>query len=513
MHHEEEDVQGTSTVPTLYGSHHGDMTQIVPVEVEGGDVSITDSIVPYGSTHSMITRLRTRNFDETMAGTGKKPVVASYEVGTKRQRMTQESPKANVQQIAIYGGGQVMAATEEVPRSYPEATTDADCDEWEKAIASELESLTANKTWKLVPRPAHQRPIGCCWLFALKQTYAPVAYLNSIRAKLAKCAADGFEIEQCDVDTAFLYGKLNEEIYMELPDGLRELIALAEAEGEDDVVCLLLQSLYGLKQASRVWNETIDNHLKNMGFKAVDADPCAYTSDEGDGEYIVCLYLGDVPIAAKAKTIIASVKAAIAEKFKIKDLGRARFILGIMIDYDIECRALRISQNAYAESIIKKFGQANVKPCLQPLQAGVHFTKVDQPQTGANKAKMSSKPYRSLEGSLMYLESGTRSDISIAVAQLSRITIKDVGLTYDGRQGTQLVAYADADWVGNRDSTVALSSTDAEYMALRDIVKEVVWVRLLLKDIGSEQEGGSVIYEDNQGAMVLAKNTGSSVLG
>ncbi|KAG3166077.1 hypothetical protein PC128_g19801 [Phytophthora cactorum] len=382
-----------------------------------------------------------------MAGTGKKPVVASYEVGTKRQRMTQESPKANVQQIAIYGGGQVMAATEEVPRSYPEATTDADCDEWKKAIASELESLTANKTWKLVPRPAHQRPIGCCWLFALKQTYAPVAYLNLIRAKLAKCAADGFEIEQCDVDTAFLYGKLNEEIYMELPDGLRELIALAEAEGEDDVVCLLLQSLR---------STLIPVHIQVM--KAT-----ASTS---------CVYLGDVPIAAKAKTIIASVKAAIAEKFKIKDLGRAHFILGIMIDYDIECRALRISQNAYAESIIKKFGQANVKPCLQPLQAGVHFTKVDQPQTGANKAKMSSKPYRSLE--------------EIRVVRYL-LKIKDVGLTYDGRQGTQLVAYADADWVGNRDSTVALSSTNAEYMALRGSMKEVVCVGLLLKDIGSEQ--------------------------
>ncbi|GMF17004.1 unnamed protein product [Phytophthora lilii] len=116
---------------------------------------------------------------------------------------------------------------EGVPKSYEEATTSADRDEWKKAIASELESLIANKTWKLVPRPAHQRTIGCRWVFALKhnekgevvrysqrhgidyeETYSPVAYLNSIRAKLAKCCADGMHIEQCDVDTAFLYGKL-----------------------------------------------------------------------------------------------------------------------------------------------------------------------------------------------------------------------------------------------------------------------------------------------------------------
>ncbi|KAE8961469.1 hypothetical protein PF002_g30828 [Phytophthora fragariae] len=138
-----------------------------------------------------------------------------------------------------------MAATEEVPKTYAEATARRDQDEWKVAIASELESLIANKTWKLVPKPAHQRPISCRWVLALKrgekgqvvrykarlvakgysqhhgidydETYSPVAYLNSVRAMLAKCSADGMEIEQHDVDTASLYGKLEEKIYMELP--------------------------------------------------------------------------------------------------------------------------------------------------------------------------------------------------------------------------------------------------------------------------------------------------------
>ncbi|KAG3206465.1 hypothetical protein PC128_g676 [Phytophthora cactorum] len=106
-----------------------------------------------------------------------------------------------------------------------------------------------------------------------------------------------------------------------------------EAKGEDDVLCLLLQCLYGLKQVSRVWNETIDNHLKSMGFKAVDADPCVYTRGEGDNECIVYLYVDDIVIAAKEK-------AGIAEKFNTKYLGRARFIIGIKIDYDMECNTL-----------------------------------------------------------------------------------------------------------------------------------------------------------------------------
>ncbi|KAE8901065.1 hypothetical protein PF010_g29277 [Phytophthora fragariae] len=196
------------------------------------------------------------------------------------------------------------------------------------------------------------------------ETYSPVAYLNSVRAILAKCGAEAMKIEQCDVDTAFLYGKLEEEIYMELPEELIELLELAEAEGEDDVVCMLLQNLYGLKLTLRVWNETIDKHLKSMGF---DADPWVYTRGESEDACIVCIYVDDMLIASRQKTVIASVKAGIAEKFRIKDLGRARFILSIAIDYDMERRTLGISQKAYTESIIKKFGQENAKPCLTPL--------------------------------------------------------------------------------------------------------------------------------------------------
>ncbi|KAE9014700.1 hypothetical protein PF011_g7939 [Phytophthora fragariae] len=217
---------------------------------------------------------------------------------------------------------------------------------------------------------------------------------------LAKCGADGMEIEQCVVDTVFLYGKLEEEICMELPEGLRELMELAEAEGEDDVVCMLLQSF---KQASRVWNETIDEHLKSMGFEPADADPCVYTSGEGEDECIVCLYVDDMLTASRQKAVIASVKAGIAEKFRIKDLGRARFILGIEFDYDMERRTLGISQKAYTESIIKKCGQENAKPCLTLLEPGVQLTKADEPQTEEDKTKMKSKPYRSLMGSVMYL--------------------------------------------------------------------------------------------------------------
>ncbi|KAE9158906.1 hypothetical protein PF005_g32252 [Phytophthora fragariae] len=293
----------------------------------------------------MITRSRTRYIEETTdpeeAEGRKKQIVAPSAIETKRQKVSQARVKPSDELLAIEGG-QLMAATEEVPKTYADATTRQDQDEWKKAIASELKSLIVNKTRKLVPKPAHQRPIGCRWVFALKrdekgqvvrykarlvakgysqrhgidyeETYSPVAYLNSIRAMLAKCSAEGMEIEQCDVDTAFLYGELEEEIYMKLPEGLRELLELTEAQGED-VVYMLLQILTGHCGAPVMWRST--------------------------------------------------------------------------------------------------------------------FQK-----------------------------------------------------------------------------TVALSSTEDEYMALSDCVKECVWMRRLLKDIGAEQVGATVIYEDNQGAMALAKNVG-----
>ncbi|POM58538.1 Retrovirus-related pol Polyprotein [Phytophthora palmivora] len=244
-----------------------------------------------------------------------------------------------------------------------------------------------------------------------------------------------------------------------------------------------------------------------MGFKAADVDPCVYTKCEYDSECIVCLYVDYMLIASREKGIIASVKAGIAEKFRIKDLGRARFILGIEIDYDMERKALAICQLAYTESIINRFGQENAKPTLTPLDPSVHLANADEPQSDDDKAKMKSKPYR------RYLENpGQRhGDAGIKVVRYLLKT-KDVAITYHGRMGIELTTYLNADWTGNRDDrrskTATLSSTEAEYMALCECIKEVVWMRRLLKDIGAEQHGPTVIYEDNQGAMALAKNIG-----
>ncbi|GMF58100.1 unnamed protein product [Phytophthora fragariaefolia] len=177
----------------------------------------------------------------------------------------------------------------------------------------------------------------------------------------------------------------------------------------------------------------------------------------------------------------------------------------------MEDKTLRICQRAYTEAVIKKVGQEHTNSSLIPLDTSVPLTKNDEPKADEEKAKMRSKPYRSLIGCLMYLACGTRPDISVAVAKLSRF----LGNPGEKRWNAGIKVRYDGDdvWCSSGleidiPKGCRPKSTEAEYMALSECVKEVVWMRILLKDLGSEQTGGTVVHEDKHGAMALAKNVG-----
>ncbi|OWZ18071.1 polyprotein [Phytophthora megakarya] len=422
-------------------------------------------MVPYQPTHPIITRSRDSPIDETTeaeeGGARKKQLVAPSAIGTKRQKMIQERVKPTENQLAITDG-QAMVASEAIPK-----TT--------KAFSLAFD-------WMPLGEYSQRYEID------YEETYAPVAYLHSIRVVLAKCCAEGFEIGQSDVDTEFLYGKLDEEIYAELLGGLRELMTLANAEGEDDVVCLILQ-------VCMVSSVTIYDHLKGMGFKTVDADSCVYTQCEGDDKCVVCLYLYDMLIASRDKGVITSVKAGIAERLRINDLGRASFILGIAFDYDINDKTLGISRRAYTESVIKNIGQESAKLSLMPLHPSLHVTKDDRPQTEDDKR---------------FLDNPGEADSNVGIKEVRYLLkTKGLGITYDGLLRTELTAYADSDWDGNRDDRRSESG-----MMLLMCGAPVVWRSMFQKtvalstteNIGADQVDPTVIYEDNQGVMALAKN-------
>ena len=173
------------------------------------------------------------------------------------------------------------------PLTFKDAMNDSDKDKWQDAMNQEMESMYSNSVWVLEDPPENIKPIGCKWIFKKKrgadgkvetfkarlvakgytqkegvdyeETFSPVAMLKSIRILLSIAACMDYEIWQMDVKTAFLNGYLDETIYMSQPEGF-------EVKGQEQKVCKLLRSIYGLKQASRSWNLRFDDTIKTFGF-------------------------------------------------------------------------------------------------------------------------------------------------------------------------------------------------------------------------------------------------------
>ncbi|CAI5723456.1 unnamed protein product [Peronospora farinosa] len=368
--------------------------------------------------------------------------------------------------------------------------------------------------------------------------------MNSIRLVLAVVVAKVYVTEQMDADTAFLNSDLKEEVYMEVPNGIKNA---------EKMMCKLDKAIYGLKQAASAWNKTIHAVFLQIGFQSSGADQCVYVKVNNGSFVYVCLYVDDMIIAAKTSREIQEVKKALKNSFKMKELGEVKFILGMEIDHDRNDSTLMIRQTRYIDDVVCRFNQDEAKAVVNPCESGLKLSKIQSPATDAEIEEMQSKPYRSLIGCMLYITTCTRPDVAYIITQLSRFlenpgqqhwkasirvlrylkTTRDYGIIYDGSASeVQATAYTDADWGSNIDDrrsvsgimvmiggapvvfkskyqrTVALSSAEAEYMALSFCTQEVLWVRAMLKDLGHEQVGATLVYEDNQGAIGLASNSG-----
>ncbi|KAE8880335.1 Retrovirus-related Pol polyprotein from transposon TNT 1-94 [Phytophthora fragariae] len=444
--------------------------------------------------------------------------------------------------------------------------------EWVKAMNSELKAHADNGSWTLIRRAAGVRPIGCRWVFAKKriehgrvvrykarlvakgfkqkfgvdffETYSPVANMNSIRVVLSVVVAEAYVTEQLDADTAFLNSDLKEQVSMEVPYGITNA---------ENMMCKLDKAIYGLKQAASAWHQTIHAVFMKIGFCSCGADQCVYVKG-AKGTYVyVCLYVDDMIIAAKTTEEINEVKMALKSAFKMKELGETKFILGMEIDHDRMAGTLMIKQTRYIDDVTNRFNQQDAKEVVNQCESGMKLTKMQSPTTNAERQAMKTKPYRSLIGCLLYITTCTRPDMAYIVTQLSRFlenpgqqhwkaairvlrylkSTKDLGIIYNSNDcKVMLEAYTDAHWGSNLDDrrlvsgimtmigsapvvfkskyqrTVALSSAEAEYMALSQCTQEVMWTRAMLKDLGHEQVGATQVWEDNQGVIALASNAG-----
>jgi hypothetical protein len=169
-----------------------------------------------------------------------------------------------------------------------------------------------------------------------------------------------------DVKTTFLNGELDEEIYMDQPDGF-------VVKGEEQMVCKLLKSLYGLKQAPKQWHEKFDTTLTGVGFTVNEADRCVYYRHSEAQSIILCLYVDNILIFRTNIDIIKTVKSFLSKSFDMKDLGEADVILNIkLIKKD---SWITFSQYHYVEKVLSRFGFMDSKPSPTPYDPSVTLRK------------------------------------------------------------------------------------------------------------------------------------------
>lgn len=391
-------------------------------------------------------------------------------------------------------------------------------------------------------------------------TFAPVARMESIRTLMAVAAEKGMTVQQLDVTTAYLNGILKEKILMELPrniqGGLR-ILASDLSEGRDvqvkakqtleamqggDKVCLLNKAIYGLKQAGRCWNDRLCDVLSRFGAKKSTADPCVFLKGHGPDLLIIAAYVDDILVASRNESEICKLKRFLANELEIKSLGNVKYCLGI--EFHQNETGISMNQSGYIQDILGRFGMSNANPVSTPLDANVKL--VPSTEGGSGRESL---PYRELVGALMYVATCTRPDISFAVSYLSQFgTCYDsthwtaakrvlrylkgslkLGLKYR-RTGDPVKGYVDADWANcpvdrksytghtfvlggtpvswesRKQRTVALSSTEAEYMALTEAAKQATYIQRFLEEL--EYNGGDTvtILCDSNGARMIAEN-------
>ncbi|TFY50378.1 hypothetical protein EVJ58_g11073, partial [Rhodofomes roseus] len=427
------------------------------------------------------------------------------------------------------------------------------------ACREELEALRKRGVYELVDRPKGRRVTKNRWVFDVKtdgrkkarlvakgysqiegldydQVFSPVVRFETVRLILALAALEGMHISGLDVRNAYLYGKLDEEIYMEQPEGFK-------VKGQEHRVLRLLRALYGLKQAGLAWWRTLNESLKELGFTRLVSDAGIFIYKTKDRRFVlVIVYVDDALFCGKDKALVAKLKNRFMKKWECRDLGDVKEFLRMRITRKGD--EIHLDQTAYLETVLQRCGMQNAKSAPTPLPAGYK----PEPHTGPVDPALRSR-YQTVIGSLLYIMLGTRPDICFAVTKLAQqaanpsqdhldkalyicrylVGTKSYALVYSGKSGQGVSACTDSDWANDpeirrsqsgyfmklangvfswlsrRQKTVALSSTEAEYMSLSDCSRQVVWVKMLLKEIGYLL-GALPICSDNQGAIFIGSN-------
>jgi Reverse transcriptase (RNA-dependent DNA polymerase) len=449
---------------------------------------------------------------------------------------------------------------------------------WMGAIKKEMQSMLSKQVWTpvlLTDIPSGRKLIGSKWVFKLKKNkvyrarlcalgynqvpgvdysdhYAPVINDVSFRTVLMMWLLnDEWVAHLIDVETAFLYGKLDEEIYMRLPAGYIETVSSKHGN-----MCLRLNhSIYGLVQAARQWWKELIKTLKTLDFTQCKADTCLLRRSNKYGTVIMCVYVDDALCVGDLRAVEQAI-LDIETKFKITRTGNLTEYVGCTVTRSGRAKSLKMSQFGLITRIQKEFAGE--------LRATRHYATpaapgdvVLRPQDEAEKiCPEEQTKFRSGVGMLLYLVKFSRPDIANSVRELTKVVdgatkahvqnlhrlLKYVVDTQDrvlqmkivlpdNDQGWAICAYCDSDYAGDRDQrisvtgfviyvlgapvawkshaqrNVTLSSTEAEYVAVSEVCAEILFLRQVIEFLGMQVVLPIIVRVDNIGAIYLATNS------
>jgi hypothetical protein len=427
-------------------------------------------------------------------------------------------------------------------------------------MKEELNNFKRNEVWELVPRPK-QNVISTKWVFRKKQdefgvvtknkarlvgkgytqvegldfgeTYAPVARLESIRILLAYATHHDFKLHQMDVKSAFLNGPLQEEVYVEQPPGF-------EDSKFPNHVYKLHKALYGLKQTLRAWYECLKDFILKNGFEIGKADSTLFIQRNGKDIFICQIYVDNIIFGSTNDKFCEEFSRIMTKGFETSMMGELKFFLGFQIKQMKEGTFL--CQTKYVKDMLKRFDMADSKPIKTPMALNGHL---DLNEEGKS---VDQKVFRSMIGFLLYL-CASRPDIMLSVCMCARfhanskechlmavkrifrylVYTPNLGLWYPKGSTFDLLGYSDSDyagckvdrksttgscqfigwslvsWSSKRQNSVALSTAEAEYVAVGACCAQLLWMKQTLSDYGCEFSKIPLLC-DNESAIKLANN-------
>ncbi|GJR90943.1 putative ribonuclease H-like domain-containing protein [Tanacetum coccineum] len=485
----------------------------------GTNLTTKDSLKRFGEELQTKTSKRLKSDeakdDESTKKTGKRKKQIARK-GLHSEKTDEDESEASKDADPISGTD--IPTHHEEPKKIAEALQD---DSWVQAMQDELLQFKLQQVWVLVDLPHGMKVIGTKWVYRNKrdergvvvrnkarlvaqgytqeegidydEVFAPVARIEAIRLFLAFASFMGFIVYQMDVKSAFLYGTIDEEVYVSQPPGFVD-------PDHPKKVYKVVKALYGLHQAPRAWYATLSTFLEKHGYKRGTIDKTLFIKRDKKDIMLVQVYVDDIIFGSTNKSWCDEFEALMKSRFQMSSMGELTFFLGLQVKQNKA--GIFISQDKYVAEILKKFDLVNVKAAITPMETNVALTKDEE------AIDVDVHLYRSMIGSLMYL-TASRPDIMYAVCVCSRFQVTpkilhlnavkrifkylkgkpNLGLWYPRESPFDLEAFSDSDYGGSnldRKSTtggcqflgqrliswqckkqtiVATSTTEAEYVA------------------------------------------------